>query len=172
MAILMTDFFEIDVSLTKGEIARYNFHHIRWILVLDLFGLAGVIAMTYFSIFDPSPATRELCGSLLIWAVVLLAAGLSQPFILFLQIYVLKNPAMLALTAHRVYKFDSDFIYIESDGKSALTAWSDVRAIKDIGRLILIFTGRKLAYVIPKRSLWSPEQLESFMRFLTEKAGK
>lgn len=165
----MTDFFEIDVSLTRGEIARYNFHHIRWLLALDLIGLAGVFAMTWLSIFHSSSEIRELLGSLLIWAVLLLAAGLSQPFILFMQIYILKSPAVRALTAGRLYKFDNDGIYIESDGKTARTPWGNVRAVKDIGRLILIFTGSKLAYVIPKRSLWNMERLQSFTRFLKER---
>ncbi len=168
----MTDFFEIDVSLTRGEIARYNLHHIRWLLVLDLLGLAGVFAMTYISIFHPSRDTRELFGSLLIWAVLILAAGLSQPFILFMQIYVLKSPAMRAQTARRLYKFDNDGIYIESDGKSATTSWAHIRAIKDVGRLILIFTGPRLAYVIPKRSLWNIERLHFFTRFLQERISQ
>ncbi len=168
----MTEYFEIDVSLTRGEIARYNFHHIRWILVIDILGFLGVVAMTYLSIFHPSPGTRELLGSLLIWAVVLLAAGLSQPFILFMQIYILKSLAMLTQIARRIYRFDDDGIHIESDGKSARKSWGDIRAIKDIGRLIVIITGPKLAFVIPKRCLGDAERARSFVGYLLDRIEK
>lgn len=168
----MADYFEIDVSLTKAEIARYNFHHIRWILVIDILGFLGLVAMTYLSIFHPSPDTRRLLGSLLVWAVVLLAAGLSQPFILFMQIYILKSPAMLTQTARRVYRFNDDGIHIESNGKSARKGWGDIKAIKDIGRLIVVFTGPKLAFVIPKRCLGDAERARSFVGYMLDRIEK
>ncbi|MEE9555402.1 MAG: YcxB family protein [candidate division Zixibacteria bacterium] len=168
----MADSYEIDVSLTRAEIARYNFHHIRWILVIDILGLLGVVAMTYLSIFHPSHETRELFGSLLVWAVVLLAAGLSQPFILFMQIYIIKSPAMLTQKARRVYRFDNDGIHIESEGKTARTDWGKIVTVKDIGRLIVISTGPKLAYIIPKRCLGSPARAESIIGYLLEQVQK
>ena len=168
----MADYFEFDVSLTKAEIARYNFYHIRWLLVIDILGFLGVVAMTYLSIFHPLPATRELLGSLLIWAVLLLAAGLSQPFILFMQIYILKSLAMMTQTARRIYRFDDDGIHIESDGKSARKGWGQIKAIKDIGRLIIVITGPKLAFVIPKRCLGDAEKARSFIGYLLDRIEK
>jgi len=165
----MIEQIEIDVTLTKSEIARYNFYHIRWLLTIDFLGFLALIAMTYLSIFIPSPGVRNLFGSFLFWGVLLLAAGLSQPFILFLQIFVLKNPAIFVQTARRFYRFATDGIHIKSDGKAVLTTWNKIVAVKDIGRLILVSTSPKLAYVIPKRCLGSNAQVKSFTGFLLER---
>ncbi|MEE8417458.1 MAG: YcxB family protein [candidate division Zixibacteria bacterium] len=165
----MPEKIEIDVTLTKSEIARYNFYHIRWLLILDILGLIGLLIITYASMFHPEPQTRDFLGSLILWAVLILAFGLSQPFILFLQIYVLKNPAMTSQTASRIYTFSDDGIHINSGGRLATTPWSRVTALKDIGRLILIFTGAKLAYVVPRRCFSSNEQRKEFMGFLLRK---
>jgi hypothetical protein len=119
--------------------------------------------------FHPEPHIRDLLGSLVIWAVLILAVGLSQPFILFLQIYVLKNPAMVSQTARRVYTFSDDGIHISSGDRLATTPWSKITALKDIGRLVLIFTGAKQAYVIPKRCFSSFEQSKIFTGFLQQK---
>ena len=165
----MSEKIEIEVALTRSEIARYNFYHIRWLLILDFLGLIGLLVLTYASMFHPEPQTRDLFGSLIVWAVLILAIGLSQPFILFLQIYVLKNPAMVSQTARRVYTFSDDGIRISSGDRLATTPWSRVTALKDIGRLILIFTGAKLAYVIPRRCFSSDDQRKKFMGFLLRK---
>ncbi len=165
----MPEKIEIDVTLTRSEIARYNFYHIRWILILDILGLIGLLIITYASMFHPEPQTRDLLGSLILWAVLILAIGLSQPFILFLQIFVLKNPAMISQTASRVYTFSDDGIHIDSGGRLATTPWSRVTALKDIGRLILIFTGAKLAYVVPSRCFSSDEQRKEFIGFILRK---
>lgn len=165
----MTEGIEFEVALTKSEIARYNFYHIRWLLLLDLLGFFGLLAMTYLSIFHPKPGVRELFSSLLIWGVLLVAAGLSQPFILFLRIFILRDPAMSAQTARRSYRFATDGIRIQSSLKTALTKWNKIIAVKDIGRLILVFTAPKLAYVIPKRCLGTRGQVKSFVAFLIER---
>lgn len=165
----MSEKIEFEVALTRSEIARYNFYHIRWLLILDFLGFIGLLVLTYASMFHPEPQTRDLFGSLVIWAVLILAVGLSQPFILFLQIFVLKNPAMTSQTARRVYTFSGDGIRISSGDRLATTPWSKITALKDIGRLILIFTGAKLAYVIPKRCFSSIEQSKVFTGFLLRK---
>jgi hypothetical protein len=164
--------FEVDVTLTRAEIARYNFHHIRWLLLLDTAGFLALLAMTYLSIFHPSPDTRELMGSLIIWGILLLAMGLSQPFILFMQIYVLKSPAVSAQKARRKYSFDDTGIQVSSGGKKVLTPWSGIEAIKDLGRIILIFTGSRLAYVIPKRCVGTADEVRSFTRFLLSRMNR
>jgi hypothetical protein len=168
----MSDDIEIDVVLTRSEIARYNYYHIRWLLILDILGLIGLLIITYASMFHPEPETRDFFGSIIIWAILILAVGLSQPFILFMQIFVLKNPAMAVQTARRIYMFSDDGIHISSGGRLATTPWSRVTALKDIGRLILIFTSVKLAYVIPKRCFSSDEQRKEFIGLLAEKIGK
>ncbi len=165
----MPEKIEIDVTLTRSEIARYNFYHIRWLLILDILGLIGLLIITYASMFHPEPQTRDLLSSLILWAVLILAIGLSQPFILFLQIFVLKSPAMISQTASRVYTFSDDGIHINSGGRLATTPWSKITALKDIGQLIMIFTGAKLAYVIPKRCFSSDEQRKTLTGFLLEK---
>lgn len=160
---------EIEVSLTRADIARYNFHHIRWLLVLDALGLIGLLTITYISLFHPSPETRDLFGSLIIWGILLVAVGLSQPVVLLLQIFVMKNAALAGQTVRRVYTFADDGIHIESQGRLATTSWSKVTVLKDIGRLILIFTGSGLAYVIPGRCLATNEAKKSLVRYLRER---
>jgi len=167
----MQEDIEITVALTRSEIAGYNFFHIKWLLLLDTLGLAGLAVMTYFAIFGQSQSTRDLFGSLLFWGVIILAVGLSQPLILFMQIYVINTPAMSAQRASRRYLFNSDGIRIESEGISVLKEWSRITVVKDIGRLILIFTSPKLAYVIPKRCFESQESRESFERLLLSKTA-
>lgn len=165
----MSEEIKIEVALTRSEIARYNFYHIRWLLILDILGLIGLLILTYTSMFHPEPQTRDLFGSLIVWAVLVLAVGLSQPFILLLQIFVLKNPAMVSQTTGRVYTFSDEGICISSGDRLATTPWSKLTALKDIGRLILIFTGAKLAYVIPKRCFSSNEQRKKFIGYLLRK---
>lgn len=164
--------FEIEVSLTRADIARYNFYHIRWLLVLDVLGLSGLLIMTYISLFHPEPETRELFGSLLFWAILIVAIGLSQPLVLFLQIYVTRNPAVDNQRAGRLYTFSDDGIDIESEGRTVKTPWSKITALRDIGRLILIFTGSKLAYVIPRRCFPTDEARRSFVLYLLERIRK
>jgi hypothetical protein len=165
----MNEEVEIDVALAGSEIARYNFYHIRWLLAADTAGLLALIIMTYLSIFHRSPAARDLFGSLLIWAVLLLAAGLSQPLILFLQIFVLRNPTMASQTALRIYRFAANGIHVRSGGRTAITSWNKIVKVKDIGRLVLIFTGPRLAYVIPKRCFATLDEAGAWTRFFLEK---
>ena len=169
MIVLMAGDFEIEVSLTRGDIARYNFHHIRWLLVLDALGLVMLLIMTYISLFHPEPETRNLFSTLLFWAVLIVAVGLSQPLVLFLQIYVTKNPAVESQRAGRVYTFD---ITIRSQGRVVTTPWAKITALRDIGRLILIYTSSRLAYVIPRRCFKTDEVRRSFVRYLLERMEK
>jgi hypothetical protein len=168
----MADEFEIEVSLMRADIARYNFHHIRWLLVLDTAGLVALLIMTYISLFHPEPEMRALFSSLLFWAVLIVAIGLSQPLVLFLQIYVAKSPAVESQRAGRVYRFNDDGIRIESEGRAVVTPWSKITALKDIGRLILIYTSSRLAYVIPRRCFKTDQAKRSFIRYLLERIRK
>ena len=140
--------------------------------MLDILGLIALLVITYVSMFHPEPATRDFFGSIIIWAILIVAVGLSQPFVLFMQIFVLKNPDMASQTARRAYTFSDDGIHISSGGRLATTPWSKVRELKDIGRLILIFTSVKLAYVIPKRCFSSDEQRKEFIGLLAQKTGR
>jgi len=162
---------ELEVSLSKSEIARYNFYHIRWLLLIDSLGFIGLIAMALASVFNHSQEVRDILSSLLIWAILLLAAGLSQPAILIAQIYVFKNPAMKIQTARRNYFFAMDGIHIRLEGKSALTPWERILKVRDIGQMILIYTGRKLAYPIPKRCFGSMAEISRFSEFIYARIG-
>ena len=155
--------------MTKGDIARYNFHHIRWIIILDLLGFILLMLGVYFSVASPLVGVRHTLSAFVIWGAVILAVGLSQPFILFLQIYMFKSPAVEAQMASRTYCFDDNGIHIYSGEKIATTPWSRVIALKDIGRMFLIYTSPKLAYVIPKRYLASKEERKKFIANLLEK---
>jgi hypothetical protein len=158
--------YKIDVELTRGEIARYNFHHIRWLLLLDLIGLALLLGMVYVSLVNPDPGARNTLKILIMWGVLIVAVGFSQPLILFLQIFVLKTPDVQRQMQRRVYIFDNSGIHIEADGRSVTTLWSRVVAIKDVSKLFLIYTSPKLAYVIPKRYFPSRRDRLRFVRLL------
>jgi hypothetical protein len=106
---------------------------------------------------------------LVMWGALFLAVGLSQPFILLLQIFVLKSPAVESQMASRVYLFDNAGVHIHSGEKMALTPWSKVTALKDIGRVFLIYTSPKLAYVIPKRLFASRDQGKEFIGYLWDR---
>lgn len=165
----MSEEFRISVRLTKAEIARYNFHHIRWMIWLDILGFAALMVGLYFSITNPDPGTRRTLNVLVFWGVLLLAVGLSQPFIVFLQIYVLKSPAVESQMEFRTYVFDDTGIRIQSGEKSALMPWSRVIGLKDIGQVFLIFTSPRLAYVIPKRYFSSKEEGDRFKSSLSSR---
>jgi hypothetical protein len=141
-------------------------------LVLDALGLVMLLIMTYISLFHPEPETRSLFSTLLFWAVLVVAVGLSQPLVLFVQIYVTGNPAVENQRAGRVYTFNGGGITIESQGRVVTTSWSKITAMKDIGRLILIYTSSRLAYVIPRRCFESDESKRSFVKYLLERMGK
>lgn len=158
--------YKLSVSLTRGEIARYNFHHIRWLLFVDAIGLGVLLAGVCFSLVYSPPGARGTLEFFIFWGVLLLAVGLSQPFILFLQIFVFKTPAVLTQMELRTYTFDDDGIHIDVGARAATTFWSNVTAVKDIGRLLLIYTSPKLAYVIPKRYFSSIEERNQFVRLL------
>ncbi len=159
----MMDEYQISVALTRSEIASYNYHHIRWLLWVDGFGLCLLLIGAYFSFNSPEPGVRSTLSILVFWGMLFLAVGLSQPFILFLQIYVLKSPAVIDQLQSKTYVFDDSGIHIESAGRHATTPWSKVTAIKAIDKLFLIYTSPKLAYVIPKRCFASREELHRFI---------
>ena len=156
----------LSVTLTRGEIARYNFHHIRWLLFIDAIGLGVLLAGVFFSLVYSEPGSRGTLEIFIFWGVLLLAVGLSQPFILFLQIFVFKSPAVLTQMQPRTYSFDDDGIHIDVGPRTATTFWPKVTAVKDIGELLLIYTSPKLAYVIPKRYFFSSDDRQQFVRLL------
>jgi len=162
----MIEDYELEVSLTRSEIARYNFYHIRWLIILDLIGLGIFLYVVYTSFFHPDPETRELLKTISIWAAVALAIGLSQPFIIILQIYIFKAGTGNDLMAKRTYRFSDFGIHISSMGKKASKKWADVRRIKNIGNILLIFTAPKLAYVIPRRCFRSKNEWGEFIKFI------
>jgi hypothetical protein len=165
----MAEEYQISVELTKGEIASYNFHHIRWLVRLDALGFCLLIACAYFSFASPDSDIRNTLGVLVFWGVLFLAVGLSQPFILFLQIYIFKSPAVVDQMQPKIYLFDDFGIHIETAGRHATMPWSKVTGIKDIDRLFLIYTSPKLAYVIPKRYFDSREEQA---RFISQLLGR
>jgi hypothetical protein len=160
--------YKIDVELTKAEIAGYNYHHIRWLLFLDLFGLIVLMAAVYMSVISPNPEARQTLSVLVVWGALFLAVGLSQPFILFLQIYILKSPAVAEQMLPKSYLFDDYGIHIHTKTRTATRQWSEVFAIKDIGKLLLVYTTPKLAYVIPKRYFRSKEEMNLFVGEIIE----
>jgi hypothetical protein len=165
----MAEEYQISVELTKGEIASYNFHHIRWLVWLDALGFCLLVAGAYFSFASPDSGVRSTLGVLVFWGVLFLAVGLSQPFILFLQIYVFKSPAVADQMLPKIYLFDDLGIHIQTGGRHATMVWSKVTAIKDIDRLILIYTSPKLAYIIPKRYF---DSREDQARFIAQLLGR
>jgi hypothetical protein len=160
----MIEEFQISVKLTKWEIATYNFHHIRWLLWLDGFGLCLLLVAAYFSFTSPDPAARSNLSIFVFWGVLFLAAGLSQPFILFLQIYVFKSPAVIDQMQSKIYRFDDFGIHIKVSGRHAMTPWSKVTDVKEIDQLLLIYTSPKLAYIIPQRYFFSREEQKRFVK--------
>jgi hypothetical protein len=159
----MANEYRLTVELTKSEIAGYNFNHIRWLLLLDLIGLIILMTGVYISVTSPNPEARETLGVLVIWGALLLAVGFSQPFILFLQIFILKSPAVAEQMLPKFYLFDDSGIHIQVNSRTALRKWSEVRAIKEVGKLLLIYTSPKLAYVIPFRYFESRKSRERFV---------
>ncbi len=165
----MTENYKVNVSLTKGEISIYNFYHIRWLLFFDLLGLIVFVGMVYLSFSHPDSETRELLSTISIWAAILLAVGLSQPLILIMQIYLIKSPGISDLMNHRSYRLTDEGIHISANGREAVSAWPDIKTVKDTGRIFLIFTRRKLAYVIPRRCFSSREKMVHFIEFLMDR---
>ncbi len=160
--MLMSEEYKISVSLTRGEIASYNFHHIRWLLWVDAIGVCTLLVAAYFSFVSPKPGIRSTLSILVFWGVIFLAVGLSQPFILFLQIYIFKTPAVIEQMQPKLYTFNDEGIHIEVGNRHATTPWSRVTTIKAIDKLFLIYTSPKLAYIIPQRCFASREEFHRF----------
>jgi hypothetical protein len=165
----MSDQHQISIELAKSEIAGYNFYHIRWLVFVDAIGFVILLFAAYQSVYNPNPEFRNNIVIFLFWGTLFLAVGLSQPFILFLQIFVLKSPAVEDQMQPKSYTFNDSGIHIESGLRTATTSWSKVVAIKDIGKLLLIYTSPKLAYVIPKRYFSSLEEKQRFIGYLINK---
>lgn len=162
----MAEDYRIDVSLTKSEVARYNLYHIRWIIIMDIIGLGVFLYITYSSFAYPDPATRDLLSTISIWAAIALAVGLSQPLIIFLQIYVFRTSGISRLMAKRSYNFTDFGIHIDAMGKEAQKRWNDIRRIVNTGNILLIFTAPKLAYVIPRRCFESRNEWRRFIKYI------
>jgi hypothetical protein len=162
----MSEDYQVEVALTKSEVARYNLYHIRWLIILDIIGLGLFLYIVYASFFHPDPGTRDLLRTISIWAAIALAIGLSQPFIIVLQIFVFKAAGRENLMAKRTYSFSDFGIHISSMGKRARKKWADIRRIRNIGNILLIFTAPKLAYVIPRRCLGSDIEWGEFIKFI------
>ncbi len=164
--------FEIDVALNRLEVARYNLYHIKWLIVLDIVGFGIFFYLVYSSFFHPRPETRDLLATISIWAAVALAVGLSQPLIIFAQIYLFKAEHVKGLMARRLYEFSNLGIEISSMGKNARKSWSEIAGVKNIGNILLIFTSPKLAYVIPRRCFESKENWSEFIKFVLKRIKK
>jgi hypothetical protein len=158
--------FEIEVSLKKSEVVRYNFFHIRWIIAADIIGMGIFLYLVYGSFYHPESGARELLGTLSVWAAVVLAFGLSQPLIIILQIYIFKSRAFADFMARRIYDFSDSGIRVNSRGKNAEKKWVAIKGIKNTDGLLLIYTAPRLAYVIPRRCFESRKRWFEFIRFL------
>lgn len=158
--------YEIEVSLKKSEVVRYNFFHIRWIIAADIVGMGIFLYLVYGSFFSPDPSTRNLLSTISIWASIALAFGLSQPLIIILQIYIFKARTLADFMAKRTYGFSDIGIKVSSGGKEAEKKWIAIRGIRNIGGLLLIYTAPRLAYVIPRRCFGSRKEWTDFLRFL------
>jgi len=158
--------YKVDVALTKSEVARYNLYHIRWLIILDIIGLGVFLYLAYASFSYPNVETRELLSTITIWAAIALAVGMSQPLIIILQIYVFKTAAIGNLVAKRSYSFSELGIQINSMGKQAQKRWNEIKEIRKAGDILMIFTGPKLAYIIPRRCFRSRVEWRRFLRFL------
>ena len=158
--------YHISVELSRKEITSYNFLPIRWLLILDLIGLILLLLCAYFSIVSPDQGVRETLGVLSLWGALFLAVGFSQPFILILQIYVLKSPAVDEQMRPKSYTFDDAGIHVRGENRSALLAWSKVLSVKETRKLLLIYTSPKLAYIIPKRYFGSYDDFRQFTTML------
>jgi len=163
--------YRIEVALTKGEIARYNFYHIRWLMLLDAVGFVILMVIVFISLIHPDLGFRNMLKIVIVWGVLILAVGLSQPLILFLQIFILKSPAVENQMRRRVYLFDERGIHVDTGERSVDIPWSHVSAIKDITTVILIYTSPKLAYVIPGKHFLSRRDRVRFKRFVLDRAG-
>jgi len=165
----MVEAYKIEVALTKSEVARYNFYHIRWLIILDIVGLGAFLYLAYLSFSHPDPGTRDLLSTISIWAAVALALGLSQPLIIILQIYAFRASTFKNLTAKRIYRFSDFGIHISSMGKEAQKEWAEIREIENLGSILLISTAPKLAYVIPRRCFGSKSEWKEFVKFIFDR---
>lgn len=168
----MSTDYEIEVTLTKSEVARYNLYHIRWLIILDILGFGIFLYIVYASFFHPDPGTREMLRTISIWTAIALAIGLSQPFIIIFQIYLTGKGRSHSLMARRDYRFSEFGIHISSMGKKAQKAWVDIQETRNIGNILLIFTSPKLAYVIPRRCLGSKGEWNRFKKFIFERVKR
>lgn len=164
--------FELEFSTCRLDLLKYNYFHIGWLILIDWLGLIAFLILAFFSAFHPAPSVRETLGIILFWATILLAFGLSQPMILFLQIYILKSPQVMSQLEPRKYIFTAETILIDSGTRVATIQWNRIIRIRRVLGLILLYTSPKLAYLIPERIFADKESLQSFLRFLFEKIKK
>jgi hypothetical protein len=165
----MNETHKIDVELKKGEVLWYNFSHIRWIIIADIIGLLVFIYIAYLSFIHPESSTRDLLETFSIWMAVALAIGLAQPLVIILQVLFAKPEIMQKMVAERSYFFSDSGIEIISLGQKANKIWDDVIRIRNINKLLLIYTGKKAAYVIPRRCFKSAEKWQSFIKYVKGK---
>lgn len=162
----MSESYQIDVELRKSEVIWYNFGHIRWLIIIDLIGLLIFICIAYLSFTHPESATRELLETLSIWIAVALAIGFTQPLVVVLQVLFAKPEILRKMTVLRSYLFSDKGIEIYSLGKQAVKIWDDITNVRNMNGLLLIYTGKKAAYVIPKRCLPDKKMWSLFVRYV------
>jgi hypothetical protein len=162
----MSNEFKVDVELRRSEVFWYNLSHIRWIVYADIIGLVAFFVMVYQSFTHPDPGIRDLLGTVSIWVAIALAIGLSQPFVIFMQVFWPNSPAFESLRVKRSYLIDLEGIGIRSMGLEAKKKWNEIVKIQKIRNIILIYTGKKKAYVIPKRCFADIKLWDEFIRFL------
>lgn len=166
----MAEDYRVEIALTKPEVIRYNFYHIRWLIILDIIGLGIFLYIVIGSFYHPDPSTRQLLRTISIWAAIALAVGLSQPFIILLQVYFSGAGKSESLIGRRDYSFSDTGIRIASDDKTAWKKWEDIMRVKNAGNILLIFTAPKLAYVIPKRCFKTKYEWRRFTKYILERA--
>jgi len=165
----MNETFKIDVELKKNEVIRYNLSHILRLIIADVIGFLFFIYITYLSFAHPESSTRDLLETVSIWLAVALAIGLSQPLVIILQVLLAKTEIMRKMVAERSYLFSDNGIEIRSQGQNAVKIWDDIIRVRKLTGLLLIYTGKKAAYVIPKRCFNNTEKWRSFIKYVKVK---
>ena len=162
----MAEAYRVDVALTRLEVVRYNFFHIKWLLLIDIIGLGIFFYIVYASFSYPNSETREILRTISIWAAIALAVGFSQPLIIILQVFLSKTGKSEDLYGKRVYSFSDSGILIDSEDRTAEKDWSEILKVKRAAGILLIFTAPKLAYVIPRRCFETPAEWRGFIEYV------
>jgi len=153
--------YYIDAKIGKEELGPFIRRHMFLTAPMILMAALGVFMLVFSLLFS----RKNLVYALLYIVVVVLVLPIVQ-YRKTLKAN-LENP-VYAGTLH--YMLDEWGLHIEAANRALDVEWKNFLRYKDYDKIIVLYTGKTNAYILPKKDMDSPEQVLGFLERMSDKS--